>query len=300
MKQFICMLLAAIMILSIVPTALATTDYSNGTDVVYDSSADNDGDGQPDHSEEWVVTVPAKLTPGSSGNVKAQGTWASDRTLVVTADTSVTLSNSINNNDTKVLNVSFDGIELPGSNTAIVTDTKPVSVQDIQDALFGTWSGVFYYQVEMTGHQKQFIGYSYNGNILSQLEPVDDELPYKYLNKVTGDTLNAMLGALGKSDLVGTITEGYFFQCYDYPAYGSTDPIYSYSVDAGGSTIHQRMYLLIDGAGFTGWMLAGEDDSTGFNCYITQDQTFVWANTDVYYENGDLLMKATPIIPIYQ
>lgn len=149
MKKILSLLLVGIMVVSMVPTAFATTDYSNGTQVSYNAEADNDGDGQPDHAEAYTVTVPALLAPGASGNVVAQGTWASNRKLTVTADDDVTLTNSINAADQKVLDVTFPGIELAGSNTAAVTDTKVVGVADIEAALFGTWSGVFEYQVEM-------------------------------------------------------------------------------------------------------------------------------------------------------
>lgn len=151
MKKILSLLLVGIMVVSMIPTAFATTDVSNGTQVSYNAEADNDGDGQPDHAEAWTVTVPAQLAPGASGNVVAQGTWASNRKLTVTADTSVELTNSINSADKKDLAVTFPGIELAGSNTAAVTDTKAVSVAGIDNALFGTWSGTFYYNVEMTG-----------------------------------------------------------------------------------------------------------------------------------------------------
>ena len=150
MKKIISLLLVGIMALSMIPTALATTDYTNGTQVSYNAEADNDGDGNPDHTEAWTVTVPALLAPGGNGDVVASGTWGSNRKLVVTADANVTLTNSINAADQKVLDVTFPGIELAGSNTAAVTDTKAVSVAAMPaDALFGTWSGTFYYDVEM-------------------------------------------------------------------------------------------------------------------------------------------------------
>ena len=149
MKKILSLLLVGIMVVSMIPTALATTNYTNGTQVQYNAEADNDNDGQPDHSEAWTVTVPALLEPGSEGNVVAQGTWASNRKLVVTADETVTLANNINANDTKTLDIGFDGIELAGSNTTAVSATEAVSVADIEDALFGTWSGTFYYDVEM-------------------------------------------------------------------------------------------------------------------------------------------------------
>ena len=149
MKKILSLLLVGVMVFSMIPAAYATTDYTNGTQVSYNAEADNDGDGNPDHAEAYTVTVPALLAPGGEGNVVAQGTWASNRKLTVTADPDVTLTNSINSADQKVLTVTFPGIELAGSNTAAVTDTKAVSVADISNALFGTWEGHFEYNVEV-------------------------------------------------------------------------------------------------------------------------------------------------------
>ncbi len=141
MKKILSLLLVGVMTISMIPSAYATTNYTNGTQVIYNADVDN--------TESYTVTVPALLAPAGSGDVVAQGTWASNRKLVVTADEDVTLTNSINAADQKVLKVTFVGIELPGSNTTAVSDTKVVSVADIEDALFGTWSGVFEYNVEL-------------------------------------------------------------------------------------------------------------------------------------------------------
>ena len=165
MKKILSLLLVAAMAVSVVPTALATNMWYAGTDVTYDAQADNDQDGRPDHSEAYTVTVPAQLAPGGEGNVVAQGTWASNRKLVVTADDDVTLTNSINAADQKVLDVTFPGIELAGSNTTAVTDTQVVEVANISDALFGVWSGTFEYNVEMVTETITFTidGIEYKG-----------------------------------------------------------------------------------------------------------------------------------------
>ena len=140
MKKILSITLAAVMLLSLVPTAFAAdNNWQSGTEVVYTAET----------SESYTVTVPAQLAPGGSGDVVAEGTWGSDRKLVVTADETVTLANSINANDAKTLDIGFAGIELAGSNTTAVSDTKAVSVADIENALFGTWTGTFYYNVEM-------------------------------------------------------------------------------------------------------------------------------------------------------
>ena len=140
MKKAISFVLAALMLVSAVPTALATNDYTQGTQVVYTATG----------SESYTITVPAQLAPGGNGTVTLQGTWADNRIITVTAEPTVTLTNSIKAEDQKVLNVHFDGISEAGSNIGSQTFTEGVSVDDITNALFGTWSGKFNYNVDVT------------------------------------------------------------------------------------------------------------------------------------------------------
>ena len=141
MKKILSITLAAVMLLSLVPTAFAAeNNWQGGTKVEYTATA----------NEQYTVTVPATLAPGAAGDVVASGTWGSNRKLTVTADEDVTLTNSINAADQKVLDVTFAGIELTGSNTESVSDTKQVAVANITDAIFGTWSGTFNYNVAMS------------------------------------------------------------------------------------------------------------------------------------------------------
>lgn len=154
MRKFVSLLMALVMICSLTIPAFATTDVANGTQVKYDAAADdtigdNNGDGSPDNKEYYTITVPALLAPGGKGNVVASGTWASNRQLNVDADDTVTLKNDISGADEKVLAVTFAGIAKAGSNVAAVSETKEVSVADIEAALFGTWSGTFMYTAEM-------------------------------------------------------------------------------------------------------------------------------------------------------
>lgn len=140
MKKAISSLLVVAMICSLgVNVFAANVDYTSGTQVIYDGS--NNG-------ESYEVTVPALLAPGQSGTVTLTGAWASDTMVKVTSDTSVELTNSINANDKKVLTVSFAGIAEAGSNTTKQTFTETVSVSEINNALFGVWSGHFNYNVE--------------------------------------------------------------------------------------------------------------------------------------------------------
>jgi len=153
MKKILSLTLAALMVVSMVPTAFAAdVDYQNGTEVEYTGSRTTvNADGTETHNAEYTITVPALLAPGGSGTVTLQGMWPSDATVKVTADASVDMLNSINNADKKTLTVTFAGIELAGSNTATVTDNEAVSVSDISNVLFGTWAGKFNYNVEYNG-----------------------------------------------------------------------------------------------------------------------------------------------------
>lgn len=134
MKKFMSLVLAMIMVCSLCVTAFA----ADTTTVSYVGTG----------TESYTVTVPASLAPGGSGEVKVQGTWASNRKLSVSAPSSVTLTNSIDSG-TKTLAVTFAGIAKTGDNTVAVSDTKTISVADISNALFGTWSGTISYTVSM-------------------------------------------------------------------------------------------------------------------------------------------------------
>ena len=141
MKKILSLTLAALLLVSMIPTAMAAeNNWQGGTKVEYTAAT----------NEQYTVTVPATLAPGAAGDVVASGTWGSNRKLTVTADKDVTLTNSINAADQKVLDVTFAGIELTGSNTESVSDTKQVAVANITDAIFGTWSGTFNYNVAMS------------------------------------------------------------------------------------------------------------------------------------------------------
>ena len=153
MKRIFSFTLAAVMSLSALPVAYAIdVDYTNGTTVVY--TANNEA------NREYSITVPASLEPGKSGAVTLKGKWASNETVKVTADTSVELVNSINSADKKTLAVTFAGIEKAGDNTVEKTYTETVEVEEMPaDALFGTWSGKFNYNVEFVDEAAELISF---------------------------------------------------------------------------------------------------------------------------------------------
>lgn len=142
MKRIISLLIIAAIILGTCPTAFATNDYTAGTRIEYVGA----------NVTSWVVTVPAKMTPGEESAVTAQGTWDSNSTLFVTADQEVVLTNNLNTNEQKVIDIMFEGLALNGSDVDSVSKTEPIRLSAITDALFGTWSGHFNYNVELTSN----------------------------------------------------------------------------------------------------------------------------------------------------
>lgn len=153
MKKILSLTLAVLMVVSMIPTAFAAdVDYKNGTEVEYTGSRTTvNADGTETHNAEYTITVPALLAPGGFGTVTLAGYWPSDATVKVTAEDKVEMVNNINSADKKTLAVTFTAIELAGNNTVAVSDDETVSVADISNALFGTWSGKFNYNVEYNG-----------------------------------------------------------------------------------------------------------------------------------------------------
>lgn len=156
MKKILSLALAGVMMFASLPVAYATTDVENGTQVSYVGSQTSvDDEGNESYTEAYTVTVPAKMAPGATAYVKAEGTWNSARKLVVSADTSVVLKNSINAADTKELAVTFATINLVGDNNVAVANYdadnagEAISVANIENALFGTWSGTITYEASI-------------------------------------------------------------------------------------------------------------------------------------------------------
>ena len=150
MKKIVSLILVLVMVCSLgiaVCAADEYVDYRTGTDVTYNPA---DPDGIPESGDEvdleaYTVTVPATMLPGTEATVTATGAWATNRKLVVTADTSVVLGNDIDDT-TKELDVTFDGINATGNNEVEQTFTATVAVEEIENALFGVWSGHFSYE----------------------------------------------------------------------------------------------------------------------------------------------------------
>ena len=120
------------------PTCNRNGNWGAGTKVSYTGTG----------TENWTVTVPATMTAGSSANVVVNGTWASNRKLVVSAADKVTMTNR-EDGATHDLDVTFSDIALVGSNTAAVSKTESIAIQSMSDIMFGVWEGTFAYSANM-------------------------------------------------------------------------------------------------------------------------------------------------------
>ena len=138
MKKILSLTLAALMVVSMIPTAFAAeneADYTAGTQITLNGSG----------TEQYTVTVPAKMIPGDTGTVKAEGTWAADKFLNVTCPTSVTLTYGAQTMDVAITDGRFS---LLGNSVDPVSKEVEIAVEDAS-RLFGTWTGVLEYKVEL-------------------------------------------------------------------------------------------------------------------------------------------------------
>ena len=159
-KKFFGIAFASVLTFLSIPLIFATNtnNYNQGTEVVYQSTL----------SEEWTITVPAKLSPNQSGTVTLQGYWPSNRTIHVSAPDTVTLTNNLLSSNKKDLPITFTAISATGNNNRPQTFTSEVAVGAITNALFGKWSGTFYYNVNVTTANTTFT-YFFPDAIHSQL-----------------------------------------------------------------------------------------------------------------------------------
>ena len=161
MKKILSLTLAALMVVSMVPTAFAheytSSDKEEGasvpsTQIVYDASQNNqlgdtNGDGVNDNQTYWLITVPAEMKPGTTAQVTVAGTWESTHEVCVTCQDFVELmkyGDILNGYET--LEVTFSNLYVQGDDLNPVSVSQDISVEDF-NALFGEWSGRIDYEV---------------------------------------------------------------------------------------------------------------------------------------------------------
>lgn len=154
MKKILCLIMAIVMCMSV--CAYAANETSGSTTVEYTGSREpsgGGGEGGGDSSETvgeyYEVTVPALMNPGDTKTVSVTGYWAANRKLTVTSDTKVTMTN-ISDESTRDLNVAFDAISERGSNTTQMNCSSDISVQEMNDVIFGTWRGTITYSISVS------------------------------------------------------------------------------------------------------------------------------------------------------
>ena len=153
MKKILSLALAAAMAVSVLPVAYAAegeTSHENGTQITYIGTQEEAAGGAGDV---WTVTVPAKMVPGDTGTVKAEGMWNSDKFLNVGAPSTVTLTYGAQSMD---VDITFKpegsnrngGFSLIGNSVDSVSKEADISVADAS-RLFGTWEGTIVYTVDL-------------------------------------------------------------------------------------------------------------------------------------------------------
>ncbi len=162
MKKFFAILLALCMIVTMSVTAFAAENKT--TDITYNASEN----GGVDNST-WTVTVPATLTAGTAGEVKAEGSWAPSDILSVTADENVNMYlNGDENADYATVPVTYNPIALAGSYAGAVSVTEAVTV-DADNAMseikFGTWEGTLTFYVALNDNPDYVHG-NINGGVV--------------------------------------------------------------------------------------------------------------------------------------
>ena len=90
----------------------------------------------------YTSSNPSVVSVTNQGKIKALNVGTS----------TVTLTNDIDGG-TKTLDVTFDGINQAGNDTVAQTVSKDITVANITNALFGTWTGTIVYNVSMDDNE---------------------------------------------------------------------------------------------------------------------------------------------------
>lgn len=99
--------------------------------------------------------------------------------VTVSTDNTVTVTNNLDNG-TKTLDVTFPGFYQLGSNTDTISTSNTISVSNINNALFGTWTGIITYTVNIDNAAAGL--YDTNGVMLCDWDEsgIDTSIDYGY------------------------------------------------------------------------------------------------------------------------
>lgn len=140
MKKIISLLLVVSTLLSFSSFAFAE-EYQKGTLVIYENNKDI----------EYLIDVPAQLEPGKdAGTVSISGFWPSTMRINITTPKTVVLTNTKNTSNSVSLDVDFAGIYAVGNDTEDSSASAEISVAEVENALYGTYTGTIIYKVETT------------------------------------------------------------------------------------------------------------------------------------------------------
>ena len=133
MKKILSLALASAMVVAALPVAYAAeneANYDAGTQITYIGSQEKAAGGAGDV---WTVTVPAKMVPGDTGTVKAEGMWNSNKFLWVTHPSTVTLTYGAQTMDVAVTG---NPIGLIGNSFASVSkEVDELSLSDVSNVV---------------------------------------------------------------------------------------------------------------------------------------------------------------------
>lgn len=153
MKKILSLALASAMVVAALPVAYAAeneANYDAGTQITYIGSQEEAAGGAGDV---WTVTVPAKMVPGDTGTVTAEGMWDANKYLQVTAPKTISLAYGAQSMDVGitfglVYSAENTGFALLGNSISEVTTSHDLTVAEAS-RLFGTWTGVLNYDVNL-------------------------------------------------------------------------------------------------------------------------------------------------------
>lgn len=187
MKKYLCSCLAMLLVLNI-PVALALDgNVSGDTEVVLTGTYS---------TETWLVTVPAKLSPGETGEVKLTGAWAPNKTVTVSCPNKVILTYQ----DSSIeLGVTFTPISATGSFATDINKTSNVSIES-KSVAFGTWTGLLSYNVDVQEEETTSFEIGGNSHVAKENMTWGDFVSSNYNN--TGLTLNGNSIGVGNNLLL--------------------------------------------------------------------------------------------------